>query len=436
MKMSSIVMPVGFCIGLPIPKNLSYPSDLLISLSEDSEAIKLRNLCQLRCVIYRNWEDVMNSRVSELEDLSKIKFVDVVYEEFKKSNIELIVGRNNSSSYVIKLLDVLCDEISSSLEILSKYLPYWVDDSLVKDLFSVPISDSNYQHQSAANKFRKNIKIYPFQCYININNIRDNTFMFTNDESFITSIYKTAGRDVPGDVKFINDIEMNAKYLNFAISNWKSILVLVDCENVDIHKFISFLNKMTKSNNIKCIALFYDDNANPVWKSLDKYVDIPTEYIYVDRVMSNKSIVDMSIAMYTTKQYYLYQHRYFILASSDSDYCELITSLNGAEFLVLYENEKFSMKTGRRLDKIQTRYLSIDDFQLDTLTTDVAILNDVLKTFCEQYVIMDINTLANSLCTKYHMPADISRYDFIERYINNLDIEVKDNKIKFKINDI
>ena len=157
MKMSSIVMPVGFCIGLPIPKNLSYPSDLLISLSEDSEAIKLRNLCQLRCVIYRNWEDVMNSRVSELEDLSKIKFVDVVYEEFKKSNIELIVGRNNSSSYVIKLLDVLCDEISSSLEILSKYLPYWVDDSLGKDLFSVPISDSNYQHQSAANKFRKNI---------------------------------------------------------------------------------------------------------------------------------------------------------------------------------------------------------------------------------------------------------------------------------------
>ena len=108
------------------------------------------------------------------------------------------------------------------------------------------------------------------------------------------------------------------------------IIVAVDCENSDVFKLASVLTQLKEQNlrKIKKIVLFDDVNTTPVWKYLQTITGIPVEYVLVERIKQDKSLVDMKICAEITKERYKNNINSFILVSSDSDYWGLISSLH------------------------------------------------------------------------------------------------------------
>ena len=88
------------------------------------------------------------------------------------------------------------------------------------------------------------------------------------------------------------------------------------------------------------INLFDDVHTSSAWDYISDIIDIPVEHFETERVLENKSLVDMSMALQISKEYYENDVKSAILVSSDSDFWGLIKQLPRARFLVLNEFRK------------------------------------------------------------------------------------------------
>ncbi len=112
-------------------------------------------------------------------------------------------------------------------------------------------------------------------------------------------------------------------------------IFIVDCENSDPYKLCAAIRNLDaeKLSKIEKIILFDDVHAASAWEMLGSYVDIPVEYILIERLRDNKSLADVKVAARTTKEFFSNGVDSFVLASSDSDYWGLMEELPEASFL-------------------------------------------------------------------------------------------------------
>ena len=215
------------------------------------------------------------------------------------------------------------------------------------------------------------------------------------------------------------------------IENSGKIVVVVDCENSDPYKLCAVLKNLDNEflSRIQKIILFDDVHTVDAWRVLEQYTALPVEHMMIERVKESKSLVDIRLTTRVCQEFYQNHVDSFILVSSDSDYWGLISSIQGARFLVMVEREKCGHDIKEALWGEGIFYCYIDDFYAGGSDE---IRNNAL--FREMYRYIDNSVhlnvrdmLDNSLrATRISMSAT-EKAQFYERYIKNLQLSIDED---------
>ena len=187
----------------------------------------------------------------------------------------------------------------------------------------------------AANECYENKSGYPYGVYINWPFTNKGNILY-NDKKFVTLLYE-ANEDSFYDMSKISDAGNMAKAGIYRfLGDSERVVMMVDCENSDPYKLYATLNNLDQQallDKISKIVLFDDVNTASAWSILEDFTEIPIEYILIERLKDNKSLVDIRLTASASREHYRDGVNDFILVSSDSDYWGLITELPEANFL-------------------------------------------------------------------------------------------------------
>lgn len=187
----------------------------------------------------------------------------------------------------------------------------------------------------AANEYYENKSGYPYGVYINWPFTNKGNILY-NDKKFVTLLYE-ANEDSFYDMSKISDAGNMAKAGIYRfLGDSERVVMMVDCENSDPYKLYATLNNLDQQAllaKISKIVLFDDVNTASAWSILEDFTEIPIEYILIERLKDNKSLVDIRLTASASREHYRDGVNDFILVSSDSDYWGLITELPEANLL-------------------------------------------------------------------------------------------------------
>ena len=161
-----------------------------------------------------------------------------------------------------------------------------------------------------------------------------------NDKKFVNLLYKWNGAFF-GENSRVSDASDETKSSIYTyIDESNKIVFIVDCENSDPYDLCAAIKNLDadKLAKIDKIILFDDVHAASAWEMLSAYIDIPVEYIMIERLKDNKSLADVKVTARTCKEFYSNNVDSFVIVSSDSDYWGLMEELPDARFMVMVEH--------------------------------------------------------------------------------------------------
>ena len=249
---------------------------------------------------------------------------------------------------------------------------------------------------------------YPYQTYITWPlefKETDGNILF-NDAKFLKLLYG-ANRDIFKATEYVIDAKSQSKESIYDfVDKANQIAIFVDCENVDPYCFAAALLNLDSSNleKIKQIVLYDDVNTSTAWDFFEKIISLPIKHNEINRVLDNKSLVDITMTAGVCEEFYKEHTESIILASSDSDFWGLITSLPLARFYVLNESRKTSPAIIEKLNTTGIEHCFMDDFAQDKVQkfkTSV-LMNSLLKRINEfnesgTFAILDVEELLDTI---------------------------------------
>lgn len=133
------------------------------------------------------------------------------------------------------------------------------------------------------------------------------------------------------------------------------------------YKLVSAFSQLngTYTGRISRILPFDDMKASSAWKLFDRFVDIPVEHKLVKRVKPSKSMVDMTLALGVSDEFYKNNVDSFLLVASDVDYYSLVSNLPEARFLIMAEESKCSRALKDALYDAGLPLCVLDGFAID-----------------------------------------------------------------------
>lgn len=213
------------------------------------------------------------------------------------------------------------------------------------------------------NKFKGNLTLYPYSMYIYWQPF-DCKGMLLDDKLFLKSLYSLHNDTFQDRGKVIDVSSDTINNIYAFIERSKRVVVAVDCENANVYKLFGFFKSLGKEerDKISKIVLYDDENTVETWKLLSNHINIPIEYIIVERLLRNKSLVDIKMSVGICESHFKDNVDSFIVVSSDSDFWGTISSLPDANFMVVYENEKSSDKAINVMESNNVVSCCLDDF--------------------------------------------------------------------------
>jgi hypothetical protein len=212
----------------------------------------------------------------------------------------------------------------------------------------------------------------------------------------------------------------------------------VDCENADPYKFCATLRNLDKQvlGKISKIILYDDIHSASAWKILDAYVNTPVEHVLIERVKQNKSLVDIRLTGGVCREFYQNGVDSFIIASSDSDYWGLISSLPEARFLVMVEHGKCGPHIKTALATSGIFYCYLDDFYSGN-TTDIkvsALIREIYR-YLDRSFCLNVNDMMEEAyrVTRIEM-SDAEKRQFFNKYIKPMHLIIgKDGNVSIEL---
>lgn len=383
----NIVTKIAYLIGV-IEEKLSNDSKFAIEeldeLRENENATIIRHLCILRTQFFRNYLNISNQRrnfrrVDELDEYLNIE--SIKYLRSKGIEIASVSDKTSPAVNIAYINQYIQDNIDK----VSRIIPDWIKFKYIKALFLMPRGYAGKNGEllkrdyskitttivEASKAYANQKNDYPYQMYITWPfNFReaDGNILY-NDLKFLKMLYG-ANNDHFTAKKYVVDAKIGLKediykFVNEAMN----IEVYVDCENVDPYAFAATLKNLDEDNvaKIKSINLYDDINASTAWDYISEIIDIPVEHIETERVLENKSLVDMAMAIDISKEYYENDVESAILVSSDSDFWAVIEKMDKVRFFVLNEQRKTSHTIIEVLDKHAVPHCYMSDFAQDVI---------------------------------------------------------------------
>ncbi|MHB1421190.1 MAG: NYN domain-containing protein, partial [Bacillota bacterium] len=261
--------------------------------------------------------------------------------------------------YVIEINSLLSDRINNCKEVF----PLWINWTYIRDIFIMPDGLNEEGVADAAAVYYEHKRYYPYQMYINWPPSDEGNILHS-DKKFVMLLYQWH-RDKFTDYSKVSDAGDATKggIYDFLQDSNKTVVV-VDCENSDPYKLCATLRNLDENalNKIVKIILYDDIHSASAWKILGTYIKTPVEHILIERVKQNKSLVDIRLTGGAFREFYQNNVDSFIIASSDSDYWGLISSLPEARFLVMVEHGKCGPDIKSALASSGIFYCYLDDF--------------------------------------------------------------------------
>ena len=257
---------------------------------------------------------------------------------------------------------------------------------------------------------------------------KDEGNILYNDKKFATLLYSWHNdRFMEGSKVSDAGAYIKNSIYDFINENENTVLV-VDCENSDPYKFCAALRNLDREiiKKISRIILFDDVHTTDTWSILESYIRIPVEYLLIERIKQDKSLVDIRLTTRVCKEHWQNQVNAFVLVSSDSDYWGLISALPDAEFLVMIEHTKCGPDMKSALEERGIFYCYLDDFYTGN-SEDIkrdAILRE-MKRWADDRFHFNINEMLDSALyqTRINLSEEERRY-FTERYLKTMTLNI------------
>ncbi|MBR4880926.1 MAG: hypothetical protein IKU19_03270 [Clostridia bacterium] len=382
-----IVSTVAYLIGI---NDLKFePDDLFHNstyeeLKRNEAANIIRYLCILRTQFFKNYSAIEAARMYEMKQLEELKdLLDteaIVY--LKQHGIDINVANVKSAPIYIAYIN---QYILENIDKIRHMIPDWIKFQYIKSFFLLPGGYAGHKGSyiksnqkkvvntilAASRKYACNKNSYPFQEFINwpCDFNGKEGFILYNDFKFLSAVY-TANNDNFRAVHYIIDAKSETKEGVYEfLEGANNAAIFVDCENVDPYAFGATLLNLNNEmlGKIKKIVLYNDVHTSAAWHYINEIIDIPFEKNDIIRVLSDKSLVDTTLTAGVCKEHYSNEIDSIILASSDSDYWGLITTVPTARFLVLNEKSKTSDAINVKMDEHEIQHCYMSDFAQDRI---------------------------------------------------------------------
>ena len=354
--------------------------------------------------------------------------------QLELDGISIIKANAQPNQYIIEINKLINNRINNC----EKIFPVWIKWAYIKALFIMPNGTNEAGNKAAASEYYANKSGYPYQVYINWPSKMNGNILF-NDSKFVSLLYEMH-EDYFFDQQKVKDAGQKTKSSIYDyLYNSEKTAIVVDCENSDpykLHAMLVNLDQEALLEKICKIILYNDVHTATAWKILDKFTQIPIEHNMIERIKETKSLADVVLTAGVCREYYKNGITSFILASSDSDFWGLISSMPELTFLVLVESEKCGQPIKTALENGGFSYCYLDDFctgnssqlQIEAVLTEV---RNALKSQCS-FNIDDILQEAYT-ATRVNM-STAEKTQFFNRYIKPMKLMIsKDGDVSIQL---
>lgn len=386
----------AYLLGMELSKyDISFVDHFEIpnEVENNDDAMILRNLCMLRNNFLNSYDVIDSFFTTTLRNIIEAPEVNqncVKYLE--AANINLRITNATSADY-IRHLSNLINEYARKVS-NSDLLPKWAT-SVLRDcycnIFTVSKRTSGMTLSKTYERFRLK---YPYQLFVGFNISEYQHNLLYRDSTLFTNIQELSGIEdvtsydrflMTGNSDFESDDnktrgtysvtreEASDSFSDF-LSNSSKILIIVDCENTHVDTVVAVVNEVSRSNikgNKYKIVLVDDERCPADWEIIKLFTNFEVEHIEMHRLKSQKSTVDMRLALIAQREVLKNNIDGVVLVSSDSDYFCLMESMQETDdfnsFFVIFEGDRVGEGYLSRLNKwgigsMPASYLDINDF--------------------------------------------------------------------------
>ena len=358
----SIVGAVAYLIGVQRfnIENRGYQVELdaYDLASNDKNGRIIHYLCLARTRLERNFRNIKMALRGTASIYSADPLIKECIDSLHKDGIEIF--RKNTkdvNEYLIEANKLISDRINNCKSLL----PEWLNWDYFRDFVVMPNGLNDPVEEGT--KFQQNIKLYPYSTYCNWP-VSSQGNILNSDRKFINLLYYWH-EDALEDQSKVADVGEHTKDKIYKfIGKAISVCVVVDAENSDPYRLCATLRQLNDeyTGRITKVIIIDDERTTTAWSIFENYAGIPVEHRVISRVLEQKSLVDMSVAMAITKEFYANNTDSFMLVASDSDYWAMLNQLPEANFLMMVEREKCSPAMKENLVNAGVFYCYIDDF--------------------------------------------------------------------------
>lgn len=431
-----IVSKVGYLIGVDqdnFEGTTGWRAEIYKELDQRKDARIIRNLCLIRTRLFRHFMKISTAMLYDLKNIDS--FPDIipvkVLSQLREDGIEVWHANWKINQYLL----FVCNEIKKHISDCREIFPIWLEWDFIKDLFVIPGLKEEQQIKSFGTVYQTHLSCYPFQMYIYWEPKELGNILY-NDEKFIAqTLYPMHGKSFY-DLSKVRDISDQTKGdIKEFIENAEKVDIVVDCENANPYKVYAMLRNLPTGtlHKIQKIILYNDIHASSAWKLLNQFVS-GVEHQMIDRVKSNKSLVDISLAVGACKEHYENGVDSFVLVSSDSDYWGLIQGVPQCNFLVLVEKGHTSPSVLKAMDGNDIPYVFIDQFytgNLENIQAEAVLVE--LRASLSHYEI-DMDALFRHAMERTMVQLSEREITSLKkRFLKKIQIVQEDGLIKFNI---
>ena len=420
----NIITVVAYLIGVPDEKFTGddrFDIEEYNRLKTNENATIIKYLCRLRTQFLRNYKSIDDARKYDLRSIDKMPdYLDVEGIKYlRELGIEVNVANAKTPSVNIAYLN---QYILDNIDKAKPLIPDWVKFQYIKSLFLMSGGYAGHNGTNIKNNYKKIFGVifeagktygmqrsaYPYQMYISwpyTFRETDGNILY-NDLKFLKMLYAAFGDKFQAS-RYVVDARSDTKEDVYEfLAEAVNVAIFVDCENVDPYAFGATILNLDEGvlSKIKKIVLYDDVHTSTAWDYITDIMAIPVVKKDIERVLDNKSLVDITMTAGVCEEYYRNDMESIILASSDSDFWGLIKQLPRARFLVLNEFRKTSGAIIEQLDKYNIMHCYMSDFAQDTVQkfkSDVLYLGlmEKIKRFNEtgEFGTLDVNELLQQL---------------------------------------
>lgn len=459
---------VGYLIGLrnEYIEGANFDQEYLQKIKGKTEIEIIRALSCLRFSFILNYDKIyrekqMKGPFAKFENMEQ--YIDVAALSYLHSQkidaLQVGMPINEFTRHIANLNQL----IEEYIEGVHQYVPEWINWEYVKNLFimsgcAAGKNGCNYNNRQKGEQinakiheirkdFYSNSSFYPYKTYLNWNEKRrtdDYGNILFNDCKFLKLLYSSYGDTFTGEEYVIDARAAVKNGVYDFVAAATNVAIFVDCENVDPYSFAATLKNLDeeKISKIKKIVLYDDVNTTSAWDILQDVLKLNVVHEEVERVKSDKSLVDHALSIGVTRSFYEEHTESVIIASSDSDFWSLIKYLPEIHFLVMNEKAITSETVLDKLDDNAIPHCFMDEFAHDVIQPyKNIVLKKNLQLILDEFnsvgrlEFLSVDEMLNQIFYRsgvsgHYRQIEKEKQDFYNKYLKKLKLSIVEKEDK------